>query len=72
MEAVIRLVAEELNLRVTSLKDIEDKVEGNINLVVAGEIYGYMVFRMETYKDGKSKIVEVKDGEAREVDRLFF
>ena len=72
MDAVIRLVAEELNLRVTSLKDIEDKVEGSINLVVAGEIDGYIVFRVETYKDGRRKIVEVKDGRVREVDRLFF
>ena len=72
MDTVIMLVAEELNLKVTSLKDLEDKVKGNINLVVAGEMGGYIVFRVEVYRDGKRKIVEIKDGEVREVDSLFF
>jgi len=69
---VIKLIGEELNLKVTCLEDLEDKVKGNVNLITAGELNNYIVFRVEVFENGKRKIIEIKDGKVREMSHIFF
>ena len=69
---MVKLIGEELNLKVTCLEDLEDKVKGNVNLITAGELNNYIVFRVEVFENGKRKIIEIKDGKVREVSHIFF
>ena len=69
---VIKLIGEELNLKVTCLEDLEDKVKRNVNLITAGELNNYTTFRVEVFENGKRKTIEIKDGRVREVSHIFF
>lgn len=72
MVKVIKVIAEELNLKATSLEYLEKQIKGNILLVTAGELNGYIAFKVEMFQKGKRKVLEIKNSKSREVNSIFF
>jgi len=70
IDKAIELIGIELGIKYPELK-LLDEVKGSIELIIAWEIYGNMIFRVEFYKDYKRKIIEIRGNEVREVESIF-
>ena len=69
---VLNLIADKLNLKATSLASLESIVSRGAHLICAGEVDGYMAFRIEVFNGDKRKVFEIFNDKVREVDSIFF
>lgn len=66
----IILIGKELNIKTVSIKDLEKIAGRDIYLIMAMESNNHLIFRVGFYDDER-KVIEIKDGEIREINNIF-
>ena len=68
IDEVVELIAKELKLKPTYLKDFKDKIPEIVLTVLAVEVNNWIIFRLEVF-NREIHCLEVKNGEIRPIER---